>query len=43
MLYALILKWSFLAKQLASYADALRARHAIFLPHEEGGRLCDEP
>ena len=29
---------------LASYADALWARHAIFLPHERGGeRLRDEP
>ena len=29
---------------IASYADALWARHAIFLPHERGGeRLRDEP
>ena len=29
---------------VASYADILWARHAIFLPHERGGgRLRDEP
>jgi len=26
--------------QLASYADALWARHAIFLPHEEEEEYC---
>ena len=33
-----------LQSSLASYADALWARHVIFLPHERGGgRLRDEP
>ena len=33
-----------LGVSVASYADALWARHAIFLSHERGGeRLRDEP